>query len=320
MSAAKRPRSGRLRTEFGIRIRGVDDGMLTRRGDISLTGVFFELSPPREVGALGSVQALHIKPLDGGDHVEVMARIVRIRGEQRLFGPPLLDGIAFEFLPENDERLALLESMIRRCIDAHTRRSRDVQIELHRPDAAPEHATIETMGLQQMTLRSPVPLAVGHTVSAEVMAPRSQRWINVSGVVEKSTVRGPSEYAVIVNLESEATDEASLVDLIDELIVPDDGGGRTSPHEHLQGTLDRVKVTSLINLFSMDQASGILTVKDDSWQTWHVYFRDGAIVDAVGAGDGPVDVVHTLTALDRGEFSFVQSEVNREDRLQMGTT
>lgn len=318
---ARRQRSGRLRTQFGVRIRGVDSEIHVRRGDVSLTGVYFELDPAREVGALGSVQALHIKPLDGGEHIEVMARIVRIRGEQRLYGAPLLNGIAFEFLPENDQRLALLEGMIRRCVDAHAKQSRDVQVELHRPmENTTDHATIETLGLQQMSLRSRLPIPIGHSVSAQVVAPRSRQRIEVTGTVSEVSRRNDGEFEVQVDL-SEDVDEAILVELIDELIVPN-GASPPSPnrHEHLQGSLERVKITSLINLFAMDRVSGILTVHGEGWQGGKLYFRDGSIVDAVGPGKDPVEIVHTMTHLQTGEFTFEQSTVLREDRLNMGTT
>ena len=43
-------------------------------------------------------------------------------------------------------------------------------------------------------------------------------------------------------------------------------------------------------------------------------------MDAVGPGTDPVDVVHTMTSLKSGEFTFEQSDVERENRLNMGTT
>lgn len=316
-----RQRSGRLRTQFGVRIRGVDPEIRVRRGDVSLTGVFFELDPPLEIGALGSVQALHIKPLDGFDHVEVMARIVRIRGEQRLYGAPLLSGVAFEFLPENDERIAMLEGMIRRCVDAHAKQSQDVQVELHRPmENATEQATIETLGLQQMTLRSRMAIPIGHSVSAQVTAPRSRKRVEITGAVTQVHRRGDDEFEVQVELAGDI-DEAVLVELIDELIVPNGSAPpRPNRHEHLQGSLERVKITSLINLFAMDRVSGVLTVHGDGWQGGKLYFRDGSIVDAVGPGGDPVEIVHTMSNLETGEFTFEQSSVMREDRLNMGTT
>ncbi|MEO0815456.1 MAG: PilZ domain-containing protein, partial [Myxococcota bacterium] len=310
-----RPRSGRLRTQFGVRIGGVDSELEVRRGDVSLTGVYFELEPALEVGALGSVQALQMQPLDGREPVEVMARIVRIKGEQRLFGAPILSAIAFQFLPENDEQVANLESMIRRCVEVHAAQSRDMQIELHLPaDNTSEHATIKTLGLQEMTLKSNLPIPDGQTVTAQLVAPRSRRQFDVTGTVVRSLLSTDGEFTVHVELVD--ADEKMLTELIDELIVPTETASPLpNGHEHLQGSLDRVKVTSLINFFAMDRVSGVLTVNGEKGFSGQMYFQEGTIIDAVGPGGTAVETVRMLTHLEFGEFSFEQASVEREDRV-----
>lgn len=321
MSEAARPRSGRLRTQFGVRIRGVDAGSETRSGDVSLTGIYFELETPKEIGSIGSVQALQIMPLDGGEAVEVMGRMVRVRLFQTLHGPPLVEAVAFEFLPENDRRRLLLESLVRRCVDAHTRASADVEIELHQPNKAErDQATIRTLGLQQMTLLSRTPVPAGEWVSTEVTAPRSGTRYTLEGTVLECESES-NGYRIVVELAGRSPDETRLVKLIDELVVvtPTEPAPRT-PHQHLRGDLERVRLMSLFNLFAMDQVTGVLALSRPSEAPVKIYFREGAVVDADGPGASPLATVHHVSHWADGEFIFEETEVSVADQLHMRST
>ncbi|MEO1483117.1 MAG: DUF4388 domain-containing protein [Myxococcota bacterium] len=321
MSNPSRPRSGRLRTDFGVRIRGVDTGLETRHGDVSLTGIYFELETPKEIGSIGSVQALQIQPLDGGERVEVMGRMVRVRSIQTLHGPPRVEAVAFEFLPENDGRRLLLESLVRRCVDAHTKASADVEIELHIPNKhETDQATIRTLGLQQMTLRSQAPIPPGEWVSTEVNAPRSGMRYLLEGTVQECEPEARG-HRVVVELAGRSADEERLIALIDELMVvtPSEAAPRT-PHQHLRGDLERVRLMSLLNLFAMDQVTGVLSLVQGTDAPIRVFFREGAVVDAEGPCESPLATVHHVSRWEQGEFVFEETEVSVDDRLRMRST
>lgn len=323
MSGEQAPHSGRLRTQLGTRIHGVDSEVVVRRGDLSLTGAYLELDPPVEVGALGSMQALQLVPPDGGEPIELMARIVRIRGEQRLYGLPLLDAIAFEFLLENDPQRAELSAMIRSCIDAQVSVANDLQIELHSPSQS-STTTLETIGMFRMTLRSQHAIELGDTIAAEVEAPRSGRRVELAGAVESCKPRVNGDYEVVVNLKQDllaTLDSLRVSELIDELIIPEPTTRRPPP-QHLRGSLERIKLTSLLNLFSMDRFSGVLTLSGGARarEERMLYFDEGMIVDALGPEPSPIEVVHRASQIERGEFVFEQGPIDRENRLGMSTT
>lgn len=323
VSVEQAPHSGRLRTQLGTRIHGVDSEVVIRRGDLSLTGAYLELDPPVEVGALGSMQALQLVPPNGSEPLELMARIVRIRGEQRLYGLPLLDAIAFEFLLENDAQRAELSALIRSCIDAQVAVADDLEIELHSPSQS-SSTTLETIGMFRMTLRAQHAIELGETVSAEVEAPRSGRRVELAGAVESCRPRVNGDYEVVVNLKQDllaTLDSLRVSDLIDELIIPKPSTRRPPP-QHLRGSLERIKLTSLLNLFAMDRFSGVLTLSGGARarEERMLYFDAGMIVDALGPEPSAIDVVHRASQIERGEFVFKQGPVERENRLGMSTT
>ena len=59
-------RSARIPGRFWVAVEGVDAEPVLRHGDISATGLFFELT--EDIGDVGTVQFLHLASVDRARH------------------------------------------------------------------------------------------------------------------------------------------------------------------------------------------------------------------------------------------------------------
>ena len=71
----KARRGARVATRFLVAVEGLDATPVLRKGDISGTGIYFEID--RDVGDVGTVQSLALTSLDRSRSVRVMAHVVR---------------------------------------------------------------------------------------------------------------------------------------------------------------------------------------------------------------------------------------------------
>jgi hypothetical protein len=99
-------RGARVAAAFLVAIDGLDATPRRRTGDISTTGVYFDTD--RDIGTAGTVQWLHLESFDSARVIRVMACVVRTvqladASGQRVWGA------AFEFMPESDEKAALVQ-------------------------------------------------------------------------------------------------------------------------------------------------------------------------------------------------------------------
>ena len=102
-------RSSRIAGRFWVAVEGVDAEAIPRRGDISATGIFFEIA--EDIGGSGTVQWLHIESHDRARSIQVMAHVVRVVSLADVHRE--VKGVALEFMPESDEAAANLCDFVR---------------------------------------------------------------------------------------------------------------------------------------------------------------------------------------------------------------
>src|ERR1700726_4145014 len=106
-------RGARVATRFLVAVEGLEIAPVLRKGDLSATGVYFEID--KDVGDVGTVQWLHLTSLDGSRSVHVMAHVVRTVKLAAIAGRSV-SGAAFEFMPESDEAAARVRDFVRRVL------------------------------------------------------------------------------------------------------------------------------------------------------------------------------------------------------------
>jgi hypothetical protein len=312
-------------------VAGVDTAPVERHGDISLTGIFFELE--REVGAAGSVQWLRLTSLDRRHTVEVLARVIRSITLDDLAQPEPRFGVAFEFMPDSAERFASLQNLVGSLLHQAATEQAAAEIDTHDlPRAAVFHPRIT-----RMYLEANWPVRTGEIVQVVFRSPGTKTRIPFEGQVvavqRAATAPGTSAYDVEVELRPPGVRAGSQsthgtisesVDLIFNVLLDEASEKRKSPasrKEHLVGLLSRISITSLLSLFDLERVSGHLRVKRGD-QRIHIYVREGQIVDAVRDGSTALarDVLRSVVMSREGTFDFTPQEIDRPDRIGLGTT
>jgi hypothetical protein len=178
-------RSSRIAARFWVAVEGVDAEPFPRVGDISATGIFFEVDS--DVGEVGTVQWLHIASHDRTRTVHVMAYVVRVVSIADVHRQ--LKGVALEFMPESDEAAAQLCDFVRYILDRP-------QADGSTPHIAPrvearairegEGATEEPAKLAQLSVRTLLletdwSVPVGEPIRIEIIARGVRRPVRVEG-------------------------------------------------------------------------------------------------------------------------------------------
>lgn len=182
-------RSARIPGRFWVAVEGVDAEPVLRHGDISATGLFFELT--EDIGDVGTVQFLHLASVDRARHVAVMAHVVRvvtladIHEERR--------GVALEFMPESDESAANLVDFVRHVLSepvdgapphitsprVEARASSTAYVEERSP--SPGRVALRQLSVQTLLLEADFAVPVGDPVRIEIIAKGVRRPIRVEG-------------------------------------------------------------------------------------------------------------------------------------------
>ncbi|MBI5511154.1 MAG: DUF4388 domain-containing protein [Deltaproteobacteria bacterium] len=342
-SSLDRRRGARIPTRLRLKIAGVDSEPRIRRGNVSMTGVYAEIDAP--VGEPGSVQTLTLAPVETDVHITVLARIVRVVGVQDLWNGPAVAGIAFEFLPETEAKRVQVEDVVREIIAARDYVAQSLQIDAQfevGPASAPEspqtaHAVVRDLGVARMVLVTSWPVTVGESIRCNIEAPDSGRRFAIAGKVTKAeTAPSPDtdgyrvevEFAPGPELAPAAPPEAqgatiagAIGSLLEELIFPDPAGGPHRVREHLRGTLERIRLASLMGFFEIERLTGILSLRRED-QTAKVFVKDGRVLDADISGLFllPRAALATMIQWDSGDFEFELQPVDRVDRLSTSTS
>jgi DNA-binding response OmpR family regulator len=84
-------------------------------------------------------------------------------------------------------------------------------------------------------------------------------------------------------------------------------GGRVRRGAGMEGSIETIGVTGLLQMLHLGRLSGVCTVRWGS-EMIHVRFRDGEVVGAESAWARGLEVVYSLLAWSRGHFEFVPGE------------
>lgn len=214
-------RSSRIVGRFWVAVEGVDAEAQPRRGDISATGIFFEIRG--DIGGSGTVQWLRIESQDRARSVQVMAHVVRVVSLSDIHGE--IKGVALEFMPESDEAAANLCDFVRYTLEGPTSA---VKSEKSEEGSAPHIATrvearassktneesaanVSQLSVNTMLLETDWSVAVGEPVRVEIIARGVRRPVRVEGhtvSVLPALGAGPGgkrRYRIAVRVKEEIT-------------------------------------------------------------------------------------------------------------------
>lgn len=345
-------RSSRVPARFWVAVEGVDAEMVPRIGDISATGVFFEVE--NEVGDVGTVQWLHIASHDKAHTIHVMAHVVRVASLADMHRR--LKGVALEFMPETDAAAAQLFDFVRYVLDrpetdgepGHL--SPRVETRAAPAAASTAPASLSQLSVHTLLLETDWSVPVGEKIRVEIIARGVRRPVRVEGqavsVVPAAEDPG-KRFRIAVRMNEEISgplrrfsskaikapdakmiadalagkpeeDEASFDDTIDQLlsalIQPSDA---PAEREHLSGLLSRIPFTALCSLLDLEQLTGELRVRQGD-QLTTLFVKNGRFVDVeTPSKSSPKEELARLMKTRDGKFDLVVAAVEREDKIGM---
>lgn len=353
-------RSSRIAGRFWVAVEGVDAEAQPRRGDISATGIFFEIRG--EIGGSGTVQWLRIESQDRARSVQVMAHVVRVVSLSDVHGE--IKGVALEFMPESDEAAANLCDFVRYTLEGpkgdegsapHIATRVEARASSQSHDESP--ANVSQLSVRTMLLETDWSVAVGEPVRVEIIARGVRRPVRVEGhTVSVLPAVGPGpggkkRYRIAVRVKEEITgplkhfSTTELSALSPESIARAKkpaaqgvfGANIESPLEqllssliqppaeppergHLEGLLSRIPFTALCSLLELERLTGELRIKRGT-ENVTLYVKDGRFVD-VASSSGRPPRAELLTLVDGrdGSFELVIVPVERPDVLGLSMT
>ncbi|MBN1154088.1 response regulator [candidate division KSB1 bacterium] len=84
----------------------------------------------------------------------------------------------------------------------------------------------------------------------------------------------------------------------------------TTQYQKISGKLQEHNLADLIENFSIERKSGILTLNNGRELTGHVYFRDGIIINASLGNFSPENAIYQMLPWDKGYFNMLFKEVD----------
>ena len=92
---------------------------------------------------------------------------------------------------------------------------------------------------------------------------------------------------------------------------------RTNNYSKFSGQLNELKLADLIESFSVERKTGILTLNNGNNRTGQVYFRDGAVINANLGELHLENAIFQMLPWDKGFFSMVFKEVDVSDEISI---
>lgn len=343
---AESRRSARVSGRFWVAVEGVDAELTPRVGDISATGIFFEVET--DIGDVGTIQWLHVASGDRQRSIKIMAHVVR---ELKLADVHReIRGVALEFMPESDAAASKLCDFVRYMLvnpfaiesPPHVAARLEARAAVPEREIAP--ARVSNLSVQTLLLETDWSVPVGEAVRVEIIARGVRRPIRVQGQAVSVLPAGEPNnkrfrIAVEVNSELEGplrrfSQELQAVDprvlaptpkkednpleqLLGSLITP-----KSEPpeREHLTGLLSRIPFPALCSLLELERLSGILTIRRNA-DTLRLYVQNGRFVDAEPTHSGkPRETVAALLECRDGSFDFNVTSVDRADKIGASMT
>ena len=347
MGGSERRAAPRLRTKLRVGIAGIDKVPVIREGDLSVSGVYFDLDV--DVGDVGTLHQLVLVSEDGEIGVTVLARLVRLMSTDDFWRGRIVEGAAFQFLseerggdatpvpaPESPRILELVKYATAHALDE------DASLE-HRWEGTVEGgegrraARVESLSLQGMVLDTDFPLPVGEVVTVELPDPESGHRLAFKGRAIESDATidedGRGSYRTDVRFDErrlmdEAGEGRTISDALDLLVrrtLPPAPGVEAATGGAFSGDLSHVSLMSVFTLCTLERLTGVLylTRGDDEVRA---YFRQGRIVDVdVDAGPkeatdaGARELLIDVVGWGEGHFRVSVEDVDRPDRIDRDT-
>lgn len=346
-------RSVRVAARFLLAIEGIDAELVRRKGDVSATGVYFDVY--EGIGEIGTVHFLRLASLDRARSLRIMAHVVRkasLRGTSNF----TISGAALEFMPQSDASALEIEEFVRYIFTQSGVPQPRASVRLNAQAEGSTSATlVRQLSVRSMTIETNWAVVPGEQVRVEIAAPGLKRRVCLEGaavrVAPKVSAGGAPPFEVEVEFQSEvvrpprissmafaavrpeaATAHPSegdqndddvaktLDDLFSAIIRPATTESRR-PTQHLSGLISRIRLPTLCSLFEMEAASGELTLRRGE-ETVVVHVAGGRLIDVdpVPHGTTPRRALGALFAWEDGSFEFDMKPVEREDVIGVGTT
>jgi hypothetical protein len=352
-------RSSRIAARFWVAVEGVDAEPFPRVGDISATGIFFEVGG--DVGDVGTVQWLHIASHDRTRTIHVMAHVVRVVSLSDVHRQ--VRGVALEFMPESDDAAAQLCDFVRYVLDrphadgSPPHMAPRVEARAARQGAKEGPAKLTQLSVRTLLLETDWSVPVGEPIRVEIIARGVRRPVRVEGhtvsvlpavggepgkrfriaVAMKEEIVGPlrrfssrelqapdarmiaDAVKEIGELREEVRAESPIEQLLSALIQPPQS---PPEREHLSGLLSRIPFSALCSLLELERLTGEMRVRRGDAETT-LYVRDGQFVDVTSSStvnrEPRLEIADLLECRD-GTFELVIVPVTREDRIGRSMT
>ncbi len=298
---------------------GVDDAPALRACDLSIAGLAFSME--KTVGEIDSIQRLRLRAPDaktpgGAEPVEIMARLVRCAAEE---AEAELQEVAFEFLPESPQKREALRYLLTELVtslDPSAVQTSDL------PSAA-----VFQLAIHELKITTSWPVPADEVVQVVFKSAGTDSKIPFEGKVIRSEMLAPNRHEHEVQMQhvgaragaaQPSTEISESVDLLFQSLLDNKTSGG-----HLVGTLSRIQLPSMLSLLNMEQSTGALHLKHQD-QYILLHLKQGDIIDATDmqnpeADRPPRTLISIALAWSEGTFNFVESPVDREDRLRSST-
>src|SRR4051794_12550235 len=102
-------RSARVEAKFLLAIEGVKSQLVPRKGDISATGLYFEVE--EDIGDVGTVHLLRLASVGRARTIRIVAHVVR-KVSLTATGSVSVNGAAFEFMPDSEAAAQEVEDFV----------------------------------------------------------------------------------------------------------------------------------------------------------------------------------------------------------------
>lgn len=299
----------RIAASFWTGVEGVDDQPVFRRGNLSATGVYFQVG--ESAGASGSVQFLHLESEDRQVAVQLLARVIRVTEIDDITAGKII-GLAFEFMPSSAEGRRSLDRLVRHVVELGLRNKAMVEHNFDVEVSGDHHAdrtTLERLSVQKLVLETDWKAEVGESLAFEIRSSAAGSQVPLNGVVTGVTP-ATTGYRVEVRVTGVSTGEAAThtneVAALTQLVSETLDDFALPPRNDLSGSLARVKLPVLLGLMELERMSGKIVLTPPTGDEAVLYLSEGRLVRATcGPWTGSIgDLLGLLLKWQDGLFHF----------------
>lgn len=321
----------RIAWQFWVGLEGVDARPRLRRGNLSVSGAYFEVA--RSVGEIGTIHWMQLAARESVPPVAVMGRLARVVTVDDIDSGGLRTGVAFEFLHENRATKRAVRQLVRELatlqLEADDRR---MGLPPTAETALPRQPPAHPARTRRVHIECRWRFEPGEPVRFELASPDGEPKILDGKVVHSAEVAGrPRWFRTELSASAAGSTAASsgrprrqsVHDVFDLLFRESTGAARRdglARRDRLLGTLAQVRLPSLLSFFELERLSGHLRIARGG-ETAKLYIDSGRLVDATISPRPQAPRFALAHALDwpDGRFEFIEGAVNREDQFGKST-